>query len=57
MPIVILSILLILSAFQLRLLALPFDEHAPGEAEVSAQEPTLVGRFYGQTVLQRRVLA
>ena len=37
--------------------AIPFGEHAPGEAEISAQEPTVVGRFHGQAVLQRRVLA
>jgi hypothetical protein len=37
--------------------AVPCGEHATGEAEVSAQEPTLVAGFYGQTVLQRRVLA
>ena len=37
--------------------AIPCGEHAPGEAEISAQEPTVVGRFHGQAVLQRRVLA
>lgn len=36
--------------------ALPFGEHASGEAEISAQEPTVVGRFYSQAVLQCRVL-
>jgi hypothetical protein len=37
--------------------AIPFGKHAPGEAEVSAQEPTMVGRFHGQAVLRRRILA
>jgi hypothetical protein len=32
--------------------AIPFGKHAAGEAEVSAQESTVVGRFYGQAVLQ-----
>jgi hypothetical protein len=36
--------------------ALPRGEHAPGEAEISAQEPIMVARFHGQAVLQRRVL-
>ena len=35
---------------------LSLREHAPGEAEVSAQEPIVVRRFHGQIVLQRRVL-
>jgi hypothetical protein len=34
----------------------PFGEHAVGEAEISAQKPTVFGRFHGQAVLQRRVL-
>ena len=32
-------------------------EHATGKEEIAAQEPTVVARFYGQAVLQRRVLA
>ena len=36
---------------------IPFGEHAAGEAEISAQKPTVVGRFHDQAVLQRRVLA
>jgi hypothetical protein len=31
-------------------------EHATGKAEISAQESTVVARFYGEAVLQRRVL-
>jgi hypothetical protein len=30
--------------------ALFFHGHATGEAEISAQEPTVVGRFHGQAV-------
>ena len=37
--------------------AIPCGEHAAGEAEIPAQEPIVVGRFHGQAVLQRRVLA
>src|ERR1039458_6296063 len=36
--------------------AIPFGEHAAGEAEISAQEPTVVGRFHGQAVLQCRIV-
>jgi hypothetical protein len=31
-------------------------EHAAGKTEISAQESTMVARFYGQAVLQCRVL-
>jgi hypothetical protein len=37
--------------------AIPFGEHAPGEAEIFAQKPTVVGRLHGEAVLQCRVLA
>ena len=37
--------------------AIPFGEHAPGEAEIPAQEPTVDGRFHGHADLQCRVLA
>ena len=37
--------------------AIPCGEHAAGKAEIYTQEPTVVARFYGQAVLQRRVLA
>ena len=37
--------------------ALPCGDHVAGETEIFAQEPTVVGRFHGQAVLQRGVLA
>jgi hypothetical protein len=36
---------------------LSLGEHATGKAEISAQEQTMIARFYSQAVLQRRVLA
>jgi hypothetical protein len=51
----ILLILLILSKFD-SFSPLPFGEHAPRKSEISAQEPTVVGRFHGQALLQRGVL-
>ena len=41
----------------LRHAAIQLGEHDPGEAEISAQKPTVVAKFHGQAVLQRRVLA